>query len=307
MRSSVMPVRKALIPLFAERPAHPVVPLGDKTAGARSAGQGRPSAGACALPLTAASTLAGWRRSGDRAIVRYAGLLLAGVLAVGAWPVAVSAQGAPATRANSADPYAAHIVEASQRFGIPEHWIRAVLRAESAGDVRAISSAGAMGLMQVMPDTWAGLRARHGLGRDPYDPRDNILAGTAYLREMFDRYGNVAAMLAAYNAGPGRYDEYRATGRTLPAETRAYVAALAPILGGAAAFDLAVSAPPPPPDWRAAPLFVARSADTRTVAAPASEVQSGDARATVPVRDAADAEPSSGSIFVTRAEDGGAP
>ncbi len=58
-------------------------------------------------------------------------------------------------------------------------------------------------------------------------PRDNILAGTAYLREMFDRYGNVAAMLAAYNAGPGRYDEHRATGRPLPAETRAYIAALA--------------------------------------------------------------------------------
>ena len=49
-----------------------------------------------------------------------------------------------------------------------------------------------------MPDTWAGLRVRYRLGRDPYDPRDNILAGTAYLREMWDRYGNVAAMLAAF-------------------------------------------------------------------------------------------------------------
>ena len=105
----------------------------------------------------------------------------------------VTLQPAPVT----AHPHAAFIAEASQRFGIPEHWIRAVLRVESAGDVRAISSAGAMGLMQVMPDTWAGLRRRHGLGRDPYDPRDNIFAGTAYLREMWDRYGNVAAMLAA--------------------------------------------------------------------------------------------------------------
>ena len=113
----------------------------------------------------------------------------------------------PVERPAAAHPYAAHIAEASQRFGIPEHWIRAVLRAESAGDVRAVSSAGAMGLMQVMPDTWAGLRVRHGLGRDPYDSRDNILAGTAYLREMFDRYGNVGAMLAAYNAGPGRLRE----------------------------------------------------------------------------------------------------
>ena len=307
MRSRVIPALKTLIPLFAERPFHPVVPLGHRTAGARSAGQGRPLAGASRAPLTAASTLAGWRLSGDRVIVRYAGLLLAGVLAAGACPVAVSAQAAPVARANPADPYAGFVTEASQRFGIPEHWIRAVLRAESAGDVRAISAAGAMGLMQVMPDTWASLRVRHGLGRDPYDPRDNIMAGAAYLRAMWDRYGNVAAMLAAYNAGPGRYDEYRATGRTLPAETRAYLAALAPILGGAVASDTPVTAPPPPPDWRAAPLFVTRSTDMRTAATPPSDAQSGDIRATVPVRDAADTEPPTGSIFVARADDGRAP
>ncbi|WP_425117338.1 lytic transglycosylase domain-containing protein [Agrobacterium pusense] len=239
------------------------------------------------------------------AIGRYAGLLLAGVLAVAACPVAVSAQAAPVARANPADPYAGFITEASQRFGIPEHWIRAVLRAESAGDVRAISSAGAMGLMQVMPETWAGLRVRHGLGRDPYHPRDNIMAGTAYLREMWDRYGNVAAMLAAYNAGPGRYDEHRTTGRALPAETRAYVAALAPVLGGSAGSETPAPATPPPPDWRAAPLFVMRSKDMRTAAALTSEAQSG--RATVPVRDDADTEPPTGSIFVARADDGGAP
>ncbi|AVK09546.1 transglycosylase SLT domain protein (plasmid) [Pseudomonas paraeruginosa] len=222
---------KIVIPLFAEKPSHPFVPLGHRTAGARSEGQGRPSAGACVLPLTAASTLAGWCRSGDRTAWHYAVLILAGALSVCVGSGVAVAQSAPVERPAAVHPYAAHIAEASQRFGIPEHWIRAVLRAESAGDVRAISSAGAMGLMQVMPDTWAGLRVRYGLGRDPYDPRDNIMAGTAYLREMFDRYGNVAAMLAAYNAGPGRYDEYLASGRTLPAETRAYVATLAPILG----------------------------------------------------------------------------
>ncbi|WP_409530463.1 lytic transglycosylase domain-containing protein [Sphingobium yanoikuyae] len=239
--------------------------------------------------------------------MRYAGLLLAGVLAVAASPVAVSAQAAPVARANPADPYAGLITEASQRFGVPEHWIRAVLRAESAGDVRAISSAGAMGLMQVMPETWAGLRVRHGLGRDPYDPGDNIMAGAAYLRAMWDRYGNVAAMLAAYNAGPGRYDEYRATGRALPAETRAYVAALAPVLGGSGGGETPAPAPPPPPDWRAAPLFVTRSTDMRTAATPSSEAQSGDIRTTVPVRDGADTEPPTGSIFVARADDGSAP
>jgi hypothetical protein len=293
------------IPLFAEKPSHPFVPLGDQTVGARSEGQGRPSAGACALPLTAASTLAGWRRSGDRPAWHFAVLLLAGALSVCIGSGIAVAQSAPVERPAAAHPHAAYIAEGSQRFGIPEHWIRAVLRAESAGDVRAVSSAGAMGLMQVMPDTWAGLRVRYGLGRDPYDPRDNILAGTAYLREMFDRYGNVAAMLAAYNAGPGRYDEHRATGRPLPAETRAYVAALAPILGGAAATEPPSSAPPP--DWREAPLFVMRPGDARAVAAPPSEAQSGDGRAAVPARDPATTEPQDGNIFVADASGGRTP
>ena len=300
-------MRVPIIPLFAGTHSHPFVPLGDKTAGARSEGQGRPPAGALRAPFTVASTLAGWRHSGDRKPWRYAVLLLAGALSVSAGSGVAVAQSASVVRPVAVDPYAAHITEASQKFGIPEHWIRAVLRAESAGDVRAISSAGAMGLMQVMPDTWAGLRARHRLGRDPYQPRDNILAGTAYLREMWDRYGNVGAMLAAYNAGPGRYDEHRSTGRPLPAETRAYVAALAPILGGAAASEAPSSAPPSPPDWRDAPLFIMRPNDSQAIAAQPSDTQSGDARATVPVRDPAAMEPQDGSIFVARASVGDTP
>jgi len=292
VRSRVIPALKALIPLFAERPSHPVVPLGDQTAGARSEGQGRPSAGACALPLTAASTLAGWRRGGDRAALRCAVLLAAGVLSLGSGSAMAVAQSTPMVQPAAIHPHAAHIAEAAQRFGIPEDWIIAVLRAESAGDVRAVSPAGALGLMQVMPATWDDLRARHGLGRDPYDPRDNILAGTAYLREMFDRYGNVAAMLAAYNAGPGRYDEHLATGRALPPETRAYVAALAPVLGGAVVSEAPAPAPPPPPDWREAPLFVMLSADTRSAA---------------PSRDPGDAEPQDGGIIVARAGDARTP
>ena len=156
---------------------------------------------------------------------RSALLLLSGLLFTPAATPTVLAQSVSPTSTVAAHPHAAHIAEASRRFGIPSAWIVAVMRAESAGDVRAVSSAGAMGLMQVMPDTWAELRIRHGLGRNPYDPRDNILAGTAYLREMWDRYGDIAAMLAAYNAGPARYDEHRSKGRALPAETRAYVAA----------------------------------------------------------------------------------
>ena len=143
----------------------------------------------------------------------------------------VKTQSAPMVATNPVNPYAGYIAEASRRFGIPESWIRAVMRVESRGQVKAVSPKGAIGLMQIMPDTWAGLRLRYRLGRDPRDPHDNILAGAAYLREMHDRYG-AAGFLAAYNAGPGRYVEYVATGRPLPAETRAYVAALAPLIGG---------------------------------------------------------------------------
>lgn len=105
---------------------------------------------------------------------------------------------------------------------MPATW----MRAESAGDVRAVSSAGAMDLMQIMPQTSNHLRARHRLGLDFYNQRDNILAGSAYLREMHDRCGS-RDFLATYHAGPGQYEEHLTTGRTLPAETRAYVAALA--------------------------------------------------------------------------------
>ncbi len=307
MRSRVIIALKALIPLFAGKPSHSFVPLDDKSAGARSEGQGRPSAGASRAPLTAASTLAGWWFGERRRARRYAVILLASWLALGAGRGGTLAQSSPVTRTVATDPYGGHIAEASQRFGIPEHWIRAALRAESAGDVHAISSAGAIGLMQVMPDTWAGLRVRYRLGRDPYDPRDNILAGTAYLREMWDRYGNVGAMLAAYNAGPGRYDEHRATGRPLPAETRAYVAALVPALGGAVAARTPEKQSAPPPDWRYAPLFVMRPSDRRSADPVQTIGTSGDARPTVPVRERRDAEPRDGSMFVARADDGRAP
>ena len=124
-----------------------------------------------------------------------------------------------------------HIVEASARFGIPVDWIERVMRAESGGRTmlggRPITShAGAMGLMQLMPGTWGQMRARLGLGVDPHDPRDNILAGTFYLRLMYDRFG-YPGLFAAYNAGPGRYARHLATGTPLPVETRLYLATLA--------------------------------------------------------------------------------
>lgn len=244
-----------------------------------------------------------------RAVQRIIPLLLSGLCLSAAPSVSAQAQNAPHVRSTAADPHATFITEASQRFGIPEHWIRAVRRVESAGDVRAISSAGAMGLMQVMPDTWAELRIRYGLGRDPYDPRDNILAGTAYLREMHDRYGS-PGFLAAYNAGPGRYEEYLA-GRPLPAETRAYVAILAPLIGGGELTPLTRGntfvATADPNAWRQAPLFITPSfsgsdATQRSKAEHSNGVAAAPAERAEPV----DA-PQSGDLFVARVGDGDKP
>lgn len=128
-----------------------------------------------------------------------------------------------------------YIAEASHRYVVPEPWIRAVMRAESAGcthlDGRPTTShAGAMGLMQLMPATWAELRQRHGFGDDPHDPRENILAGAAYLRQMHDRFG-VPGAFAAYHAGPGRYASHQLHGRPLPAQTRRYLAQVSADVG----------------------------------------------------------------------------
>lgn len=152
-----------------------------------------------------------------------------------------------------------HVARAAQRFGIPEHWIWSVMRVESAGRLRATSPAGAMGLMQLMPVTWAALRDRYGLGSDPYDAQDNILAGATYLREMHDRYGPIG-MLAAYNAGPGRYEDYLRRGRPLPSETIAYVAKLLPMISTGNAVPSASPLPAPRSHWTHAALFVVQAA-----------------------------------------------
>lgn len=131
------------------------------------------------------------------------------------------------------------IDEASDRFGIPEPWIRAVIAAESGGRTSfkgkpITSSAGAIGPMQVMPQTYDELRRRYGLGPDPIDPEQNILAGTAYLKELYQRFGR-AGMFAAYNAGPERYQGYLDGGLPLPQETRAYLSTLGNVLSDTAA------------------------------------------------------------------------
>ncbi|WP_099864886.1 lytic transglycosylase domain-containing protein [Pararhizobium haloflavum] len=234
---------------------------------------------------------------------RIAVLLLSGLAFTNVPHAVAMPEGLAIEHPTAFHPFADHIAEAALRFGLPEYWIAAVLRAESAGDVRATSPVGAMGLMQVMPATWGQLRARHRLGGDPYDPRDNILAGAAYLREMFDRYGNVAAMLAAYNAGPGRYDEYLTAGTPLPSETRAYVALVAPALEGKAPANAVATPPPPSPDWRDAPLFVAQIIDRRTAAG----VPSNGRRPAVTATSEPAASQASEALFVPRSVDGNRP
>jgi hypothetical protein len=123
----------------------------------------------------------------------------------------------------------AFVEEAAKRFTVPARWIRAIMRIESGGDVRARSPKGAIGLMQVMPSTYEELRLRHDLGADPFDPHDNILAGSAYIRELLDRFGS-PGFPAAYNAGPVRFDRYLTAGRALPAETLEYVEAFASMI-----------------------------------------------------------------------------
>jgi soluble lytic murein transglycosylase-like protein len=162
-----------------------------------------------------------------------------------------------AARSRSVDRFAEFIGEASARFAVPARWIRAVMKVESSGDVHAISSRGAMGLMQLMPGTWVELSVRYGLGLDPFDVSDNISAGTAYLKEMHDRFGS-AGFLAAYHAGPARYEQHLATGRPLPPETMAYVAAVTALLGDGQGEHAAVDGRRALP-WREAPLFVERA------------------------------------------------
>lgn len=183
--------------------------------------------------------------------------LALGLALLAAMPAGANSQGRdPVSRWHTA------IAEASARFGVPAPWIERVMRAESGGmtmlDGRPITSrAGAMGLMQLMPATWSAMREAYGLGRNPHDPRDNILAGTAYLRAMYDRFG-YPGLFGAYNAGPGRYAEYITTGRPLPGETRAYLATVT----GAAPLELssALSVPRRSPP----PLFVVLKTATQS-------------------------------------------
>ncbi|MDX8457872.1 lytic transglycosylase domain-containing protein [Mesorhizobium humile] len=241
-------------------PVKPFDPIAGQAAVARSGGQGRPgtcpSMGALfALPRMGPRSgrrslaldgsehggrLSACRDGGARVIVQQCIAMLSACAfiilgsAVDAAELSPRAVLKPCIRTaiETRGDWSAYVCEAAKRFDLPERLIRAVMDIESVGDVHAFSPKGAMGLMQIMPATWRELRIKHGLGNDPFDPRDNIMAGAAYLREMLDRFGP-KGFIAAYNAGPQRYEEHLSTGRSLPRETIDYAAKLMPLIKGA--------------------------------------------------------------------------
>ncbi len=295
------PARKpAVIPLFDQNTGHSFVPAKVRTAVTRSSGPGRPSGRhVTALPLTAASTMAALRSFGTivciMAIFASSMLLSGAAHAERALPITQQATTPPP------NPFAAFVGEASKRFAVPEHWIRAVMRVESGVKVRARSRKGAMGLMQIMPQTWNDLRGRYGLGADPYDPHDNILAGAAYIRELHDRYG-APGFLAAYNAGPGRYERHLASGRTLPDETQAYVAKLAPMIGGKQTHGKIATIPKSLTLVRS-PLFVERTASNSSGNRPSPSLRPDRPSSVHGVVDLSALVPQSGNLFVRHASE----
>ncbi|MDA9473385.1 hypothetical protein XI03_02375 [Bradyrhizobium sp. CCBAU 65884] len=224
-------------------------------------------------------------------------VLLAGLLVLGALSLPVSAQAAPAQRQPASDRYATHVADAARRFGIPDAWIRAVMGVESGGDRHAVSPKGALGLMQLMPKTWADMRARYGLGRDPFDPHDNILAGAAFLRELHNRYGS-PGFLAAYNAGSGRYEDFRDRHRPLPTETVAYVAAIVPFVDAERTPGPLLVAASSRSSWMRATLFSGRTDGPPAAAAATSDRPAHNMPAAVPVHDLSAIVPQTEGLFV---------
>jgi hypothetical protein len=296
-------LENSVIPLFDRTQHHSSIPTMFAIAVAHSGGpepapdliRGRPSGRRdSASPLTAASTMATLRSLGAMVciVAVFASSMLFSV-------VAHAERASSAThRANSlpVDPFAVFVTEASKRFAVPERWIRSVMRVESDGQARARSRKGAMGLMQIMPQTWSELRARYDLSADPYDPRDNILAGAAYIRELYQRFG-APGFLAAYNTGPGRYENHLATDRPLPDETKEYVARLAPTVEGKQTGGKIVAVAKPS-TLAGSPLFVVRIASNSTVDRPSPNARPDRRSSGRAVVDLSALAPQSSNLFV---------
>jgi hypothetical protein len=200
------------------------------------------------------------------------------------------------------DPWSSYVTEAAKRFAVPERWIRAVMHAESDHDPHAISPKGAMGLMQIMPATWQELRVRHHLGDDPFDPHDNILAGAAYLAELHDLYG-APGFLAAYNAGPGRYEKHLVIGDPLPAETVDYMAKIVPMIDHHATVAMRTPVHSLRSEWLGASLFVARAAVRRDDDRPTNDHPSGRPPNVGTITDLSALVPPSDGLFVRRSQE----
>lgn len=305
------------LPLIDRTPITPLDPIAHRAAVARSGGQGRrpvfrrkdtscddahlENVGrrrSLALDQSGHDGRLMGNRDGEQcaAVPAIMALLIAGTMIV---TLPYTAMANPlittrtATAVISSDPWADHITEAAKRFAIPERWIRAVMQAESDHDPLAVSPKGAVGLMQIMPATWQELRIRHGLGDDPYDPGDNILAGAAYIAELHDLYGS-PGFLAAYNAGPGRYEKHLVTSDPLPAETVAYMAKIIPQIDANAAVAYRTADRPARSEWSVAPLFIARAA------VPAGDGKTAD---TGTITDLSALAPPSDGLFVRRSQE----
>jgi hypothetical protein len=224
-------------------------------------------------------------------------LLLIGLAPASTLGGVLPAKAVPIERPTDGDTYAIHVAEAARRFGIPAAWIRAVMKIESRAQRDAISTKGAQGLMQIMPHTWTELRSRYALAGDSFDPRDNILAGTAYLRELHDRYGS-PGFLAAYNAGPRRYEDYLDGRRSLPSETVAYVATLLPLIEGNDSARSAIRAISGLSPWMKAPLFLGKSNSHRAINHPTPIRTATDTTIVAATRDLSAIAPRSDGLFV---------
>lgn len=316
------------LPLIDRALITPLDPIAYRAAGARSRGQGRrpifreaDTSSSAARPENPGrrrsraldrrehdGRLMGNRDGGLRAAVpAIMALLIAGTMIVTLPCAAIAdplAGETPVARSvvalASSDPWAGHIADAARRFAIPARWIRAVMRVESEHDPHALSPKGAMGLMQIMPATWQELRIRYRLGDDPYDPRDNILAGAAYLAELHDLYGS-PGFLAAYNAGPGRYEKHLVTGDPLPAETVDYMAKIVPMIDADAAVAYRTADRPARSEWSVAPLFFARASVRSDDGRTAEDLLSDRPSDAGTIVDLSALAPPSDGLFVRRA------
>lgn len=318
---------KSVIPLIDRALINPLDPIACKQAGARSAGQGRrpvfriadTSSGVDrpdntgrrrSLALDRSEhdgRLTGVWDGGSHAAVPVIMTMFVTVIMIVAQPCLVSADplkpDALSDRAVAvappSDPWAQHITDAARRFAISERWIRAVMQAESDRDPLAVSPKGAMGLMQILPATWTELRARYRLGADPYQPRDNILAGAAYLAELHDLYG-FPGFLAAYNAGPGRYEKHLVSDDPLPTETVDYVAKIMSLIDGDKAPVMRKGVRPSRSSWSIAPLFIARSPAGNGDGRETANLPFGSPSVDRAIVDLSALTPPSGGLFVAR-------